>query len=122
MRRGGQHWRDGYRFTGGNDIDRVAWHDPKGGDHTQDVARKAPNLLGLYNMSGNVWSSARPRTSRTCGPSRKAAVRPPATGRTALRGGCFHNRAIHCTVSKGYQMERQSHAGCVGFRVVLAES
>ena len=37
-------------------------------------------------------------------------------------GGCFHNWAIHCTVSKRYQMERQHHDGCVGFRVVLAES
>jgi len=36
-------------------------------------------------------------------------------------GGCFHNWAIHCTVSKRYQMERQDHDGCVGFRVVLAE-
>ena len=25
----------------------------------------------------------------------------------ALLGGCFHNKAIHCTVLKRYQMERQ---------------
>jgi hypothetical protein len=40
----------------------------------------------------------------------------------ALRRGCFHNCAIHCTVSKRYQMDRQYHDGCMGFRVVLAES
>jgi hypothetical protein len=39
-----------------------------------------------------------------------------------LRGGCFHNWAIHCTVSKRYQMERQFHEGCTRFRVVLAET
>jgi hypothetical protein len=39
-----------------------------------------------------------------------------------LRGGCFHNWAIHCTVSKRCQMERQYHDGCIGFRFVLAES
>src|SRR5262249_8998008 len=38
-----------------------------------------------------------------------------------LRGGCFHNWAVHCTVSKRYQMERQYLDGCIGFRVVLAE-
>jgi hypothetical protein len=32
------------------------------------------------------------------------------------------NWAIHCTVPKRYQMERQYHDGCIGFRVVLAES
>src|SRR5262249_44135300 len=53
--RGGPHGRDGDRFSGGNDIDRVAWHDRKGGDHTQEVARKAPNQLGLCAMCGNVW-------------------------------------------------------------------
>jgi hypothetical protein len=35
---------------------------------------------------------------------------------------CFHNWAIHCTVSKRYQMERQYRDGCIGFRAVLAES
>jgi formylglycine-generating enzyme len=38
-----------------------------------------------------------------------------------LRGGCCHNWAIHCGVSKRYQMERQYHDGCIGFRVVLAK-
>ncbi|HEX3447998.1 MAG TPA: SUMF1/EgtB/PvdO family nonheme iron enzyme [Isosphaeraceae bacterium] len=52
--RGGPHWRDGLRFSGSNDIDRVAWYDRRGGDHTQEVAQKGPNQLGLYDMSGNV--------------------------------------------------------------------
>jgi formylglycine-generating enzyme required for sulfatase activity len=38
-----------------NDIDLVAWYDRKGGDRTQDVAKKQPNQLGLLDMSGNVW-------------------------------------------------------------------
>ena len=39
-----------------------------------------------------------------------------------LRGGCFHNWVVHCTVSKRYQIERQYHDGCIGFRVVMAET
>jgi hypothetical protein len=39
-----------------------------------------------------------------------------------LRGGCFHNWAIHCTVSKRYQIEKQFHDGCIGFRAVMAET
>jgi formylglycine-generating enzyme required for sulfatase activity len=107
--RGGPHWRDGYRFTGGNDIDLVVWHDPMGGDHTQDVARKTPNQLGLFYRSGNVldW----------CQDTYVRDLRATPQG-----GGCFHNWAIHCTMSKRYQMGRQYHDGCIGFRVVLAES
>jgi formylglycine-generating enzyme required for sulfatase activity len=121
--RGGPHWRDGYRFSGGNDINLVAWYDRKGGDHTQDVARKVPNQLGLFDMSGNVWE--------WCQDTYLKDVRDiphdgnPTAGDGAdrvLRGGCFHNWAVHCTVSKRYQMERQYHDGCIGFRVVMADT
>jgi formylglycine-generating enzyme required for sulfatase activity len=53
--RGGPQWRDGFRFSGGNDIDRVAWCDRKHGNHPHPVPQKSPNQLGLYDMSGNVW-------------------------------------------------------------------
>ena len=53
--RGGPYWSDGFQFSGSNDIDAVAWYDRKHGDHTQPVGMKAPNQLGIYDMSGNVW-------------------------------------------------------------------
>lgn len=119
--RGGPRWRDGFRFSGSNDIDVVACYDRKGGDETHEVAQKAPNQLGIYDMSGNVWE--------WCQDSFRQDVRViPADGRAfaddgaerLLRGGCFHNWAIHCTVSKRYQIERDYHDGCIGFRLVLS--
>jgi formylglycine-generating enzyme required for sulfatase activity len=80
--RGGQHWTDGFRFSGSNDIDKVAWYGsrftaarrlvcrvlgwrrgwrlagrrPHGkATHPHAVAGKAPNQLGLHDMCGNVW-------------------------------------------------------------------
>jgi formylglycine-generating enzyme len=38
-----------------------------------------------------------------------------------LREGCFHNWAIHCTVSKRYQMGRQYRDRCIGLRIVVAK-
>jgi formylglycine-generating enzyme required for sulfatase activity len=38
--RGGRHWPDGFRFSGSDNIDAVAWYDRKHGDHTQPVGRK----------------------------------------------------------------------------------
>jgi len=40
------------RDAGGDDIDAVAWHS---GGSTHPVGRKAPNGLGIHDMSGNVW-------------------------------------------------------------------
>lgn len=50
-------------FSGSNSADDVAWHmgntynlgtdSPEYGTH--EVATKAPNELGIYDMSGNVW-------------------------------------------------------------------
>src|SRR5262245_13277211 len=120
--RGGPRWRDGYRYSGNNVIDAVAWYDRRYGDHTQPVARKDPNQLGIFDMSGNVWE--------WCQDTFSSDVRPITTDGTpydgpgddrVLRGGCFHNWAMHCTVSKRYDIARDFHDGCIGVRVVLAD-
>jgi formylglycine-generating enzyme required for sulfatase activity len=118
--RGGTHWRDGFRFSGGNDIDAVAWYGRRDG-HTHPVAEKSPNQLGLYDMSGNVWEwcqdSFTPDVAKI--PRDGSAYGDSGTDRV-LRGGCFHNWAVHCTVSKRYQIGSDCHDGCIGLRLVLA--
>ena len=121
--RGGPHWGDGFRFSGSNDIDAVAWYDRRHGDHTQPVAQKAPNQLGLYDMSGNVWEWCQDLfTSNVAAIPRDGTPLVGPGDERVLRGGCFHNWAIHCSVSKRYQIERQYHDGCIGFRLVLSIS
>lgn len=119
--RGGPHWTDGCRFSGSDDIEAVAWYDRRHGDHTQPVARKAPNQLGLYDMSGNVWEWCQDVFTRDV-----AAI--PADGRPytgpggdrVLRGGCFHNWPAHCTVWARYEIEAGFHDGCIGLRLAAA--
>lgn len=43
-----------YKYSGSNNIDDVAWYGDCG-DTTHEVATKAPNELGIYDMSGNVF-------------------------------------------------------------------
>ena len=45
----------GYKYAGSDDIDDVAWYDGNSDDQTHPVSENAPNELGLYDMSGNVW-------------------------------------------------------------------
>lgn len=45
----------GYKYSGSDNIDNVAWYDGNSGDKTHPVATKSANELGIYDMSGNVW-------------------------------------------------------------------
>jgi formylglycine-generating enzyme required for sulfatase activity len=45
----------GYTYAGSNDVNAVAWILPNSWASTRPVGTKAPNELGLYDMSGNVW-------------------------------------------------------------------
>lgn len=50
----GGHISKGYRYSGSNTIDDVAWYSSNSNNSTHMVKQKQPNELGLYDMSGNV--------------------------------------------------------------------
>lgn len=45
------------RYSGGNDVESVGWYGANSGGRGRihPVGTKAPNGLGIYDMSGNVW-------------------------------------------------------------------
>jgi sulfatase modifying factor 1 len=45
----------GFRFSGSDKLDEVAWHKANSSGHPHTVGTKLPNELGIYDMSGNVW-------------------------------------------------------------------
>ena len=52
--RGGNNSR-GYKYSGSNNLGSVAWYEDNSGGKTHPVGTKAPNELGIFDMSGNVW-------------------------------------------------------------------
>ncbi len=45
----------GYIYAGSDDLEEVAWYASNSGSTIQEVGRKRPNELGLYDMTGSVW-------------------------------------------------------------------
>jgi formylglycine-generating enzyme required for sulfatase activity len=43
------------KYSGGSDLDSVAWYSSNSGYSTHPVRTKKGNGLGIYDMSGNVW-------------------------------------------------------------------
>ena len=147
--RGGPAWRDGFVYSGSNDADNVAWYGPRwtasrelvtrllgprlgwriagrfprlrSPTRTHDVAAMAPNQLGLYDMSGNVWEWCRDVCSDDLTVIPVDGTPYLGTGSDRrLRGGCHHNWNLHCTVSWRYGIAPDAHDGCIGFRLALA--
>lgn len=119
--RGGIYWGDYYIYSGSDNIDEVGWCRRMGGDESKIVGLKKPNQLGIYDMSGNVWewcldyfhedTKKIPLDGSPCLEESDERV---------LRGGCFHNYGIHCTVIKRYQISPKYKDSCIGFRLALS--
>ena len=117
----------GYKYAGSNTIDDVAWYainaynvestDPDYGTHT--VGTMAPNELGLYDMSGNVFEWCQDWYGEY---SSGVQVNPtgPSTGVNRVRrGGSWQQSARRCRVSARDPYYGGGKYSNLGLRLVL---
>ena len=53
--KGGKYWNTyPFKYSGSDKLNEVGWYDENSYGETKPVGLKTPNLLGLYDMSGNV--------------------------------------------------------------------
>lgn len=110
---------DGTKYAGSNTMDEVGWYNINSGSSTHKVGTKAPNGLGIYDMSGNVWEwcndwySSNYETSLTDNP------KGPSSGLyRVLRGGCWYRGAVYCRVSNRTNNSPTNRNNNSGFRVI----
>lgn len=95
----------GFTYAGSNNINDVAWYASNSNYLVQDVKQKAPNELGLYDMSGNAFEATTDNFSTNYSWATDGEVDPtgsPTTSAYGLtrRGGSCSQLASRCTVTK----------------------
>ena len=123
---------EGFRYSGSDNIEVVAWYGFNssgapcnffGGNGTFPVASKAPNELGLYNMSGNAeeWVWDNPglylESNTATNPRGPANISSFESGERMVRGGGFNSieEACEVTFRRGHSARLRNNR--FGFRL-----
>mgnify|MGYP003298738549 CR=1 FL=1 len=109
----------GYKYSGGNDINEVAWYDGNSNSQTHDVKTKSPNELGIYDMSGNVLEWCEDWFGYYSSSSQTNPKGPSSGFYRVLRGGSWNDGARYCRVSNRSNRNPGYGYRYSGFRLAL---
>lgn len=115
----GGRYKEEYILSGSSDFHTVAWTSQNSEEQSHEVKIKAPNKLGLYDMSGNVseWCSDWYEQY-----DKKSLINPqgPKQGVCKVtRGGSWMTEAKCCRNSYRDYCSPMNHYPDLGFRLVL---
>lgn len=119
----------GYKYSGSNTINDVAWYLSTAGSSTHPVATKMPNELGLYDMSGNVYEWVADIYGSYSSTGQVNPTGPTSGSHRVYRGGNWHTAATKCRVSSRFSEYPSSRGdgygtsaynyGALGLRIAM---
>ena len=114
----GGNMSQGYKYSGSNEIGDVAWYDNNSGNKTHSVATKAPNELGIYDMSGNLWEWCSDWFNIYSSTAQTNPTGPDSGSNRIIRGGSWGHDLLDCRVAIRGAIGQTSSS--IGFGLRLA--
>ena len=109
----------GYKYSDSNNLDSVAWYDDNSDGQTHPVATKAPNELGIYDMSGNVWEWCGDWHANYTSNSQTNPSGPQSGSIRVCRGGSWYDRVRRCRSSFRFGIIPAYRYDVLGLRLAL---
>lgn len=95
----------GYKYSGSDDIDEVAWYYGDAGSVSHEIGVKLSNEMGIYDMSGNVceWTNSNYNKNKI------------------FRGGSWYDSLTQCELKEWTHSEAGFWYIYVGFRIARSK-
>lgn len=119
--RGGNKSR-GYKYSGSNDLNEVAWYENNSGEVTHPVGTKKPNELGIYDMSGNLWEWCQDWTGPYQSVEQTNPTGPETGTHRVMRGGSWTYDQQFCRVSRRNYISNVIKGANCGLRLAMSFS
>ena len=107
----------GYKYSGSNSIDEVAWNRNNSNGKAHPVGNKVPNELGLYDMSGNLLEWCQDWYGAYILDAQLNPTGPTDGTERVARGGDYLNDGA-CKVTFRWHTEPNDHR-TIGLRLVI---
>ncbi|MDR0618659.1 MAG: SUMF1/EgtB/PvdO family nonheme iron enzyme, partial [Bacteroidales bacterium] len=107
------------------DLNPIAWYysnsaGSAGSRHVHEVGKKAPNMVGLYDVSGNLWEWCLDWYQSEAYTGDQDGVSVASSSYRVYRGGYWNNYPNYCSLGyRTYYSPGYLYSG-IGFRAAVA--
>lgn len=109
----------GYKYSGSNILDEVAWYGSNAEGVTHPVGTKKSNELGLYDMSGNLWEWCQDWIGHYQPEEQTNPIGPAEGTHRIMRGGSWTYDQNFCRVSRRNYISNVIGVSNCGLRLAM---
>lgn len=110
----------GYKYSGSNNPNEVAWYRRNSYNKTQPIGSKEPNELGIYDMSGNVYEWCYDWYNSNYTSSLENNSEEVSYSERVFRGGSWYKNTSFSRVTNRGSTAPKNYSSYIGFRLVLS--